>query len=223
MNKVTLRNQKEFEANKSDYEVKPQSIKDAINRKALVSSLKDNGINDFKEVTDFNAISFGHFILIEKILALELDDSDEKVRMIAPIILRPLGELKLDNEDAEKESAHKEKVLDEPIGNIVGSFNRLLEIRHKYLYSTYNGVIYGMIEDADEDEEEGTNISTGTSAREFHSKKFFWNSMISDVAGGDIFKFNEVVDLMMYVVMPFLAEKRSLAIVERLEHKASMI
>ena len=47
--------------------------------------------------------------------------------------------------------------------------------------------------------------------------------MISDVANGDVFKFSDAVELRMNVVMPFLAERRSLQIVEYLEHKASML
>ena len=88
------------------------------------------------------------------------------------------------------------------------------------LYKTYNGVIYGVLDESEDDEkEEGTNVGSTQSAREFHSKKFFWNSMISLVANGDIFKFDQAVELMMYVVMPFFAEKRSLEIIENLENK----
>jgi len=222
MNRITLGNQKELESLR-DSSKKVNSIDDILLRKVLEDSLHDNGIENFKEITNLNNISFGHFILIEKILALDKLPPDERVAMLSPIILRPLEELKLDNEDAIKESAHKDCVFDENIGNIYGAFNRFLEVRRIYLYKTYNGVIYETLdEDDDEDEEEeGTSVGSGTSARAFHTKKFFWNTMISDVAGNDIFKFSEVVELMMYVVMPFLAEKRSLQIVEYLEAKAA--
>ena len=127
------------------------------------------------------------------------------------------------DEDAVKEGEHKDAVLDENIGNVYGAFNRFMDVRKTYLYKTYNGVIYETLdeEEDDEEEKEGTNVGSSTSARAFHTKKFFWNSMIADVAGNDIFKFSEVVELMMYVVMPFLAEKRSLQIVEYLEAKAA--
>ena len=222
MERITLRNQKKLESLRtSSSEV--NSIDELLLRKVLEDSLQDNGIENFKEITNLNNISFGHFILIEKILAIEKLSPDERVAMLSPVILRPLNELKIDNEDAVKENAHKESVLDENIGNIYGAFNRFLEIRKIYLYKTYNGVIYETLDEEEEDEEEkeGTNVGSSTSARAFHTKKFFWNTMISDVAGNDIFKFSEVVELMMYVVMPFLAERRSLQIVEYLEAKAA--
>ena len=222
MKRITLGNQKELESLRNESK-EVNSIDELLLRKVLEDSLQDNGVENFKEITNLNNISFGHFILIEKILAIEKLSPDERVAMISPIILRPLNELKIDNEDAVKESAHKDAVFDENIGNIYGAFNRFMEIRKTYLYKTYNGVIYETLDDEEEDEEEkeGTNVGSSTSARAFHTKKFFWNSMISDVAGDDIFKFSEAVELMMYVVMPFLAEKRSLQIVEYLEAKAA--
>ena len=222
MKRITLRNQKELESLR-DSSVKVNSIDELLLRKVLEDSLHDNGIENFKEITNLNNISFGHFILIEKILSVENLSPDERVAMLSPIILRPLNELKIDNEDAVKEGEHKDAVLDENIGNIYGAFNRFMEVRKTYLYKTYNGVIYETLdeEEDDEEEKEGTNVGSSTSARAFHTKKFFWNSMIADVAGNDIFKFSEVVELMMYVVMPFLAEKRSLQIVEYLEAKAA--
>ena len=222
MKRITLRNQKELESLKNDSS-RVNSIDELLLRKVLEESLQDNGIDNFKEITNLNNISFGHFILIEKILSVEKLSPDERVAMISPIILRPLNELKIDNEDAIKEKEHKESVLDENIGNVYGAFNRFMEIRKTYLYKTYNGVIYETLDEEEEEEKEkeGTNVGSSTSARAFHTKKFFWNTMISDVAGNDIFKFSEVVELMMYVVMPFLAEKRSLQIVEYLEAKAA--
>jgi len=223
MKRITLRNQKELESLRSSSK-EVNSIDELLLRKVLEDSLQDNGIDNFKEITNLNNISFGHFILIEKILAIEKLSPDERVAMLSPIILRPLDELKIDNEDAVKESEHKDAVLDENIGNVYGAFNRFMELRKTYLYKTYNGVIYETLDEDDDDEEEekeGTNVGSSTSARAFHTKKFFWNSMISDVAGNDIFKFSEAVELMMYVVMPFLAEKRSLQIVEYLEAKAA--
>ena len=222
MKKITLRNQKELDSLRDD-SMKVNSIDELLLRKVLEDSLQDNGIENFKEITNLNNISFGHFILIEKILSVENLSPDERVAMLSPIILRPLDELKIDNEDAVKEGEHKESVFDENIGNIYGAFNRFMEVRKIYLYKTYNGVIYETLdeEEDDEEEKEGTNVGSSTSARAFHTKKFFWNSMISDVASNDIFKFSEAVELMMYVVMPFLAEKRSLQIVEYLEAKAA--
>ena len=222
MKRITLRNQKELESLRSESK-EVNSINELLLRKALEDSLHDNGIENFKEITNLNNISFGHFILIEKILAVEKLSPDERVTMLSPVILRPLGELKIDNEDAVAEAKHKDAVLDENIGNIYGAFNRFMELRKTYLYKTYNGVIYETLdeEEDDEEEKEGTNVGSSTSARAFHTKRFFWNTMISDVANGDIFKFNEVVELMMYVVMPFLAERRSLQIVEYLEAKAA--
>ena len=222
MKRITLRNQKELESLKNDSS-RVNSIDELLLRKVLEDSLQDNGIDNFKEITNLNNISFGHFILIEKILSVENLSPDERVAMLSPIILRPLDELKIDNEDAVKENAHKESVFDENIGNIYGAFNRFMEVRKTYLYKTYNGVIYETLDEDEDDEEEkeGTNVGSSTSARAFHTKKFFWNSMISDVAGNDIFKFSKAVELMMYVVMPFLAEKRSLQIVEYLEAKAA--
>ena len=222
MKRITLRNQEELESLKNNSS-RVNSIDELLLRKALEDSLQDNGIDNFKEITNLNNISFGHFILIEKILSVEKLSPDERVAMISPIILRPLNELKIDNEDAIKENEHKESVLDENIGNVYGAFNRFMEIRKTYLYKTYNGVIYETLDEEEEEEKEkeGTNVGSSTSARAFHTKKFFWNTMISDVAGNDIFKFSEVVELMMYVVMPFLAEKRSLQIVEYLEAKAA--
>ena len=222
MKKITLRNQKELESLRDD-SMKVNSIDELLLRKVLEDSLHDNGIENFKEITNLNNISFGHFILIEKILSVENLSPDERVAMLSPVILRPLDELKIDNEDAVKEGEHKEAVFDENIGNIYGAFNRFMEVRKIYLYKTYNGVIYETLdeEEDDEEEKEGTNVGSSTSARAFHTKKFFWNSMISDVAGNDIFKFSEAVELMMYVVMPFLAERRSLQIVEYLEAKAA--
>ena len=222
MKRITLRNQKELESLRSESK-EVNSINELLLRKALEDSLHDNGIENFKEITNLNNISFGHFILIEKILAVEKLSPDERVTMLSPVILRPLGELKIDNEDAVAEAKHKDAVLDENIGNIYGAFNRFMELRKTYLYKTYNGVIYETLdeEEDDEEEKEGTNVGSSTSARAFHTKRFFWNTMISDVANGDIFKFSEVVELMMYVVMPFLAERRSLQIVEYLEAKAA--
>jgi len=157
-------------------------------------------------------------------LGAENMELDDKIEMISPIILRPLNEVKLDNENKEEEKKHQDAIYNIGIGSIYGAFNRFMELRKTYLYKTYNGVIYGTLdEDKDDDEEEGTNVGSTQSAREFHAKKFFWNSMISIVANGDIFKFDKAVDLMMYVVMPFFAEKRSLEIIENLEAKQNRI
>lgn len=219
MEKYTLNNFNKDSINEF-LKTKPKDFSEAFKYKSIEDSLKDNGITEFKEITDINQISFGHFILIEKILGLEIE-LDDKLKLIAPVILRPLGEAKLDNDNKEKEDKHKASVFEEPIGNIYGAFTRFLELRRVYLYKTYNGVIYGTLyeDEEEEEEEEGTNIGSTQSAREFHTKKFFWNSMISLVAGGDIFRFNDTLELMMYTVMPFLAEKRSLEIIETLEYK----
>jgi len=227
MERITLKNFKELDSIKEEH-VRPNSIEDVLKDRLIRESIKDNGITNFKEISDMNKISFGHFILLEKILSHESLDTDARVKMASPIILRPLNELKLDNENLVKEKEHVDKVLDENIGNIFGAFNRYMELRKEYLYKTYNGVIYATIDadddenDDKEDEEEGTNTNSSQSARDFHTKKFFWNSMISDVANGDIFRFDDVVELMMFIVMPYLAEKRSLGIVEYLEHKANL-
>ena len=69
--------------------------------------------------------------------------------------------------------------------------------------------------------QEGTHVDSSQSAREFHTKLFFWNTMISSVANGNIFDFERAVELPMYVVMPYLAEKRSMQIVDNLEAKAN--
>jgi len=223
MDKITLSNEEMLDSLRKERE-KPKSISDLLAERSLRESLLDNGITRFKEITDINKISFGHFILIEKILGIESIDLKQKVKMLSPIILRPLSEEKLDNANLVAEEIHKAMVMDEPIGNIYGAFNRFMEVRKTYLYKTYNGVIYGVLdedEDNDEEKEEGISVNSGQSARQFHTKKFFWSSIISTVANGDIFKFGEVVELMMYVVMPFLAEKRSLGIVEYLEFKAN--
>lgn len=222
MKKITLRNQKDISSISDEYK-DVDSFDSLLSRKAIESSLKDGGITNFKEITNINNISFGHFILIEKILSIEKLSAEERVAMLSPVILRPLNELKIDNEDAVKEQLHKDSVFDEDIGNVYGAFNRFMEIRKVYLYKTYNGVIYETLDDEEEDEEEekGSNVSSGVSARAFHTKKFFWNSMISSVANDNIFKFSDTVELMMYVVMPYLAEKRSLQIVEYLEAKAA--
>jgi hypothetical protein len=222
MERITLRNQEDLEEIKSKSS-ELTSFEDLLKRKELEFSLKDNGITNFKEITNINNISFGHFILIEKILAVESLSADKRVAMLSPIILRPLNELKIDNEDAVREQSHKDAVFDENIGNIYGAFNRFMDIRKTYLYKTYNGVIYETLdeEEKDEEEDEGTRVSSGASAREFHTKKFFWNTMIASVSNNDIFKISETVELMMFVVMPFLAEKRSLEIVEYLEAKAN--
>ena len=220
MEKITLDNYTKDTINEIN-ELKPSDFVGLLRKKAIEYSFKDNGITNFKEITDINQISFGHFILIEKILGLEIEIED-KIKLIAPVILRPLNEVKLDNDDKEKEDKHKSLVFQEPIGNIYGAFNRFLKIRETYLYKTYNGVIYATVhkdEDEEDEKEDGTDVGTTQSAREFHTKKFFWNSMISLVAGGDIFKFNDALELMMYTVMPFLAEKRSLEIIETLEYK----
>ena len=202
----------------------PKSLTEVVERKLLKESLEDTGITNFKEIKNINNISFGHFIILEKILGYEIP-SEKKVEMTSQYLLRPLNEDLLDNSDAEKERAHIDNVYRESIGNIYGVFNRYLKIRNEYLYKTYNGVIYAALDESESDEEksEGTNIDSSQSARQFHSKKFFWNSMISTLANGDIFSFDKVVDLRMSVVMPYLAEKRSLEIVEYLEHKASRI
>ncbi len=220
---INLNNLEELEMIMLEYD-NVETLEGLVKRKSIKDSMEATDIVGFQEIKDLNNISFGHFILIEKILELKIKDAD-KLRLVSPVIFRPLGEPQIDNEDAVKENKHKESVLETiPIGAIYNGFNRFMELRHKYLYKTYNGVIYGTYdpEEKEEEKEEGTSINTGTSARNFHTKKFFWNSMISDIAQGDIFKFDKVVDLMMYVVMPYLAEKRSLSIVEYLEHKASM-
>lgn len=216
--KITLKNQNELAAISQK---KAESFSELMELKATQASLIDTGIKDFKEITNLNNISFGHFILIEKILTVDGIDLDKRIELLAPVILRPLTEDKLDNSDAEKENAHKERVYNESLGNISGAVKRFLDLRRTYLFKTYNGVIYATLDEEDEDEEEDSiSIDSSQTAREFHTKKFFWNSMISVIANGDIFKFGDAVELMMYVVMPFLAEKRSLEIVERLEAKA---
>lgn len=219
MDRITLANVDNVDLKALEYE-EVNDLSDLVRRRAIKDSLTDKGITRFKEVTDFNKISFGHFIVIEKILAYDIE-LEKKIKMIAPIILRPLDEEKLDNSNQEREEEHRKLVFEEPIGNIYGTFTRLLEIRKTYLFKTYNGVIYGTLDESEEEEEkeEGTNIGSTQSAREFHNKKFFWNSMISLVANGDIFKFDQAVELMMYVVMPFFAEKRSLEIIQDLEQK----
>jgi len=84
MKRITLRNQKELESLKNDSS-RVNSIDELLLRKVLEESLQDNGIDNFKEITNLNNISFGHFILIEKILSVEKLSPDERVAMISPI------------------------------------------------------------------------------------------------------------------------------------------
>jgi len=224
MERITLNNFQQLDELKAESK-KPESLDEILELRAVKESVIDNGITNFKEIDDINHISFGHFILIEKIISHESLDMDEKVKMVSPILLRPLNELKLDNDNAEKEEEHTRLVFNENIGSVYGAFNRYMELRKTYLYKTYNGVIYETLDEEDEDDDDDDNGESNTnssqSAREFHTKKFFWNAMISDLANGDVFKFDDVVELMMYIVMPYLAEKRSLGIVEYLEYKAN--
>jgi len=224
MEKVTLSNKKEFEEKLKSIEfMKAETLSELVNRKRLQNSLKDNGIEGFKELTDFNQISFGHFILTEKILNLEGVNMDKRIELLAPVILRPLDEEWLDNSDLERENAHKKAVLEYELGSVMGAVNRYLELRKTYLFKTYNGVIYDTMyegDSPDDEEEEGTNVNSSQSAREFHTKRFFWNIMISELADGNIFHFDKVVELPMFQVMPYLAQKRSQQIVENLEAKA---
>ena len=222
-NKITLLNKELID---SIDDTKLETREDVENYKSALESLNDLGIGEsFKEIKDINKISFGHFILIEKILELDIE-IDNKLKMLMPILIRPANEYKLDNDNEAKEKAHEKKVINIGIGSIYGSFNRFMKLRDEYLYKTYNGVIYAPKkdeEDEDEEDEEGTNINSSQSARSFHIKRFFWQSLISKVANNDIFRFNDTVELMMFTVMPYLAEKRSLEIVENLEFKASNI
>jgi len=223
MEKVTLNNRGDWEAINKNLP-RPESIDDILSYRDLKSSLEDNG-HPFKEVTDFNTISFGHFIVMEKILGFNID-TEKKTRMLLPYILRPINEDKLDNSNKELEDKHIQEVLNYSIGSTLAAFTRFLEIRNTYLYKTYNGVIYGTLYDDDDDDDEEdkeTHIDSSQSAREFHTKKFFWNELILVVAGGSIFETDRAVELPMFVVMPFLAQKRSLQIVENLEQKARSI
>ena len=219
--KITLNNIADLDSLIVD---KPKTFKETYSNGEIRNSFKDSGVQGFKEITDISKISFGHFIVIEKILQIEADEN-EKMKMIAQYILRPEGEAMLDNDDAEKEAKHASKVLELPIGSVYAAFTRFIEKRNQYLFKDFNGVIYGTLDADDEikdddDDKDSKSTDSSVSAREFYNKKFFWYNLIGTVAGGDIFKRQLPIELPMYEVMPFLAEKRNLAIVENLEAKA---
>lgn len=215
--KVTLKNLNDFDI--KQVSAKVETYEDVLEIKTLKTSLTDSGLpEDFKEVSNINDISFGHFIIIEKILELDIDQ-EAKLRHVSPYLIRPSKEKQLDNEDQEVEQKHIEAVESLDIGIIYGVFNRYLPIRKEYLFKSYNGVIYATYdpdEQNDDDDEDDDSDKTVT-AREFHTKKFFWYSLIGSVCNDDIFKRADAVELKMYEVMPFLAEKRSLQIIENLE------
>lgn len=216
--RVTLQNLSDFDVNNVSEKI--ETYDDVLRISSLKTSLTDSGLpEEFKEVTNLNNISFGHFILLEKILELDINQ-EAKLRQISPYLIRPKDEKQLDNEDQEAEAAHVKRVEELDIGIIYGVFNRFLPLRKEYLFKTYNGVIYATYdpEDKDEDDEDDEQDTDKTiSARQFHTKKFFWYSLIGTVCNDDIFKRADAVELMMYEVMPFLAEKRSLQIIENLE------
>lgn len=221
--RINLKNINEFDTEKLSG--KANNFLEAFELSETKTSFKDGGVGDFTEVTDINKISFGHFIIIEQILSLELSEED-KLRKVLPYLVRPFLEDLLDNEDEEKEEDHKEEVEQMAIGSVYGVFNRFIAIRNEYLFKTYNGVIYGTLtedeDDGTEDNEEDTDTQTSSalSSREFYNKKFFWYNLIGAVANDDIFRRQAAVELPMYEVMPFLAEKRNKAIVENLEAKS---
>lgn len=176
-----------------------------------------------KIISDMGSISFGHFIITEKILTHEKMEHPEKFKMILPYLLRPIKEEYLDNSDQKKEDAHVSNVLNIDIGVCNKVFEDYLALRDGYLYKTFNGVIYAPKEEEETEEDkedEDINEGGGQSARAFHYKKFFWIDLIMLIANGDVFREQEVVELPMHRVMVHFAKKRSLEIVETLEAKA---
>lgn len=220
--KITLKDIEEFDISVLDKV--PSSLEEAYAQVEMKTSLVDTGVPEgLKEVTDYNKISLGHFIILEKLLSMQIS-GEAKIKLMMPYIVRPDDEKKLDNDDEDKEKKHKDSIYDINLGAAYGIFNRFMQKRHQYLFKDYNGVIYATQSDEDDDEaddeDDGTSVDGGQSAREFHNQKFYWYNLVGTICNDDIFRRQDAIELMMYEVMPFLAEKRSLAIVEQLEAKS---
>jgi len=196
-------------------------------KRSIEASISNSKIpTSLKQITDIGKMSFGHFIVMEKIITSDQLSNKEMVKMLAPFVLRPKDEETLDNSDVKKEKIHVSNVLNLDIGVINKAHADYIDLRDKYLYSTYNGVIYAPkkteeeLKEEEEESKQNINVDGSQSARDFHNKKFFWTDLIMFLADGDIFKEQEVVELPMHRVMIHFARKRSLDIIESLEAKA---
>ena len=217
---INLKNYKQVDVN----EILTNATEENIGEAEKLITCHENKVapDEFKSIKDFNHISFGHFIMLEKIITAGLDEQI-MLQQIMPLVLRPATEDLLDNEDLEKEKEHTKKILDLPIGVIMNEFLTYSKLRVKYVFNDYNGVIYATIDkdkkDEPEEDEDETSSNSGDTAREDYNKRFFWYNLIGTVANDDIFKRPTAINLPMYEVMPFLAEKRYKEIIERLERR----
>ena len=176
-----------------------------------------------KSIDNMHNISFGHFVIIEKLITRNVEEQ-QMLQSLMPYLLRPSEEGFLDNEDLDAEAMHSQTVLNVNIGVIQEQFIKFNELRTKYLFKDYNGVIYATIEketdEKDEDDsDEETNVDSSDTARGDYNKRFFWYNLIGSVCDGDIFRRSDALNLPMYEVMPFFAEKRYKEIIERLERR----
>lgn len=188
---------------------------------ALVLTFKkanDETLDDrYKVFKDINGIVLGQFIACERAMTQELKDY-QLLQTIANTVIRPITDEEFDNEDLDKEVAHQEALLEENAGLVLREVNRYAGLRKEFVHTTYNGVFYEPYEEesTDEPEEEGDEY---TDVESNFTKDWYWYVIMRELAGEDIFKYDDVLMLKMSTVAPELAYKRQKQLIDNSRRK----
>ena len=159
----------------------------------------------YKYFNDIEDLTFAQFISIESTLA-HVKDSESVYVLVCSELLRPLWEEQYDNDDVDRNKAHREAIGDEPMVYIYKLFNEFMKLRADFHFKKYRDVFLmeGNSEDAPEHD----------SATSFY-RNWHWYSYVRELSGEDISRYEQTMLMPMKLIAPEISYRQGLAKVER--------
>jgi len=168
----------------------------------------DMSLKGFKVIIDWKQLSFGQFISIESMLSSHSTE-EGKMLHLCKCLFRPEGEVVFDNEDEEREDKNVSNILKLPYWKVVPLLEKAMESRSEF-HKMFKGAFYEEPDNLEELEEDEDRDVEPVEAAPFE-RKWFWYALIDEIAGGDVARHSDIMDLNIMIVAPKVAYETSKA------------
>jgi hypothetical protein len=161
----------------------------------------------YKVILDPDEMSFMGFISIESTLASSVDEATRDILLLEQI-LRPLGEEEWEQAPEE----HIQGIMKLPVEDAYYYIRAFLKNREHFHYTKYKDVFYRTKEEWELSESDDDTISEREAPQ---SGKNYWYTIISELGGSDILKYDAILKQPMALVAPEWSFRRQQALEEQ--------
>ncbi|MHC1627922.1 MAG: hypothetical protein ACXQTI_03715 [Candidatus Nezhaarchaeales archaeon] len=181
---------------------------EAFRKVGYIESAKEEKLSGYRIYEGMDELTFGQFVSIESMLSSSATD-EQKMLHLACILIRPKDEPLFDNEDSDREEAHRLDILEIPFNKIIPYINNLVEGRREFHDRLFRDVFYQYSDEVEESEEEPAEGDYS------FERKWYWYAMIDNLADGDVRRHSEIMDLNIMLIAPKVAYEVSKAKMEQ--------